>query len=80
MILVWVKLKGMFVWFPSQELDLLESDGKVFKMMGPALIQQDVGEATATVQKRIQYITGEMWVDQLTRWRQFDKFFNTHFS
>ncbi|XP_022085403.1 prefoldin subunit 6-like [Acanthaster planci] len=44
----------------KSELDLLESDAKVYKMMGPALIQQDVVEAKQTVGKRIEYIEGEM--------------------
>ena len=51
-----------YICFPflSQELDLLEGDAKVYKMMGPALIQQDISEAKQTVGKRIEYIGGEM--------------------
>ncbi|XP_041456818.1 prefoldin subunit 6-like [Lytechinus variegatus] len=44
----------------KDELDLLEAGSKVFKMMGPVLIQQDVEEANATVKKRMEYITGEV--------------------
>ncbi|XP_071490195.1 prefoldin subunit 6-like [Diadema antillarum] len=44
----------------KEELDLLGSDDKVFKMMGPVLIRQDVEEAKATVGKRIEYISGEV--------------------
>ncbi|XP_063964956.1 prefoldin subunit 6-like [Lytechinus pictus] len=44
----------------KDELDLLEAGSKVFKMMGPVLIHQDVEEANATVKKRMEYITGEV--------------------
>ena len=45
-----------------QELDELEPEANVFKMMGPVLIKQDLEEAKQTVKKRIEYITGELWV------------------
>eukprot|EP00057_Strongylocentrotus_purpuratus_P034984 XP_797288.1 PREDICTED: prefoldin subunit 6 [Strongylocentrotus purpuratus] len=44
----------------KDELDLLEGGSKVFKMMGPVLVQQDVEEANATVKKRMEYITAEV--------------------
>ena len=44
----------------NQELDRLEADAKVFKMMGPVLMKQDLEEAKQTVGKRIDYINGEM--------------------
>ena len=46
--------------FNSQELDLVESSATVYKMIGPVLVKQDVEEARQNVQKRIDYINGEM--------------------
>ena len=43
-----------------QELDLVESSSTVYKMIGPVLVKQDVEEARQNVQKRIDYINGEM--------------------
>ena len=34
-------------------------DGKVFKLIGPALVPQDASEAKQTVDKRLQYIEAE---------------------
>ena len=45
-----------------QEMDLLEPTDVVFKLIGPALIRQDTAEAQASVNKRLDYIKGEMWV------------------
>ncbi|XP_005113139.1 prefoldin subunit 6 [Aplysia californica] len=44
----------------KEELDRLEEGAGVYKMIGPALIKQDLGEAKQTVQKRIDYINGEL--------------------
>ena len=46
--------------FSHQELDRLEGEAPVFKMMGPVLVKQDLEEAKQTVQKRMDYINGEM--------------------
>ena len=46
----------------QQELIGLEKDANVYKMIGPVLVKQDVEEAKQNVQKRIDYITGEMYV------------------
>ena len=43
-----------------QELDLLDDDAGVYKLVGPALIKQDPVEAKSNVQKRLDYITGEL--------------------
>ena len=43
-----------------QELDVIEPDGNVYKLMGPVLVKQDLEEAKQTVLKRIEYITAEM--------------------
>ncbi|PIK38362.1 hypothetical protein BSL78_24794 [Apostichopus japonicus] len=44
----------------KDELDLLGTESKVFKMMGPVLVQQDLEEAKQNVNKRIAYINGEL--------------------
>lgn len=43
-----------------QELNRLGDDANVFKLIGPALIRQDLVEAKSNVSKRIEYIKGEM--------------------
>lgn len=43
-----------------QEMDLLEDDAVVYKLIGPALIKQEVAEAKDTVSKRLDYIAREM--------------------
>ena len=48
------------VWFGfTQELERLEPDAGVFKLVGPVLIRQDLVEARANVTKRLEYISGE---------------------
>ncbi|KAA0199722.1 hypothetical protein HAZT_HAZT000441 [Hyalella azteca] len=42
------------------EVDLLEESDVVYKLIGPALIRQDLAEAKSSVDKRIEYITNEM--------------------
>lgn len=42
------------------ELDLLEDDATVYKLIGPVLIKQDLREAKQNVEKRIDYITTEI--------------------
>jgi prefoldin beta subunit len=44
----------------KEELDRLEDGSGVFKMVGPALIKQELPEAKQNVQKRIDYISGEL--------------------
>lgn len=45
---------------PLQELALLDGSNVVFKLLGPVLVRQELGEARATVGKRLDYITAEM--------------------
>lgn len=45
----------------DQELELLEEDANVFKLIGPVLVKQDLAEAKANVNKRIEYILAELW-------------------
>ncbi|XP_013417321.1 prefoldin subunit 6 [Lingula anatina] len=44
----------------KEELDRLSDGSNVYKMIGPVLVKQDLGEAKQTVQKRIDYISGEI--------------------
>jgi len=44
----------------QEELDVIEPDGNVYKLMGPVLVKQDLEEAKQTVLKRIEYITAEI--------------------
>ncbi|CAN7049578.1 unnamed protein product, partial [Brassica rapa subsp. trilocularis] len=43
-----------------QELDLLQDDANVYKLIGPVLVKQDLAEANANVRKRIEYISAEL--------------------
>jgi len=44
----------------QEELDVIEADGNVYKLIGPVLVKQDLEEAKQTVAKRIEYITAEI--------------------
>mmetsp|Transcript_40195 Transcript_40195/g.82726 ORF Transcript_40195/g.82726 Transcript_40195/m.82726 type:complete len:92 (-) Transcript_40195:736-1011(-) len=44
----------------KQELDLLDDSSTVYKMVGPVLMKNDLDDAKQTVEKRLEYITGEM--------------------
>ncbi|CAL1533956.1 unnamed protein product [Lymnaea stagnalis] len=44
----------------KEELDRLDEGAGVYKMVGPTLIKQDLTEAKQNVQKRIDYIKGEL--------------------
>ena len=46
--------------FYCQELVRLDSSSNVYKMIGPVLVKQDIAEAKEVVQKRIDYISGEV--------------------
>jgi len=43
----------------KEELDLLETDANVFKLIGPVLVKQDLNEAKMNVEKGIEYIQNE---------------------
>ena len=56
---------GLSILFPvlylpllqvKEELDLADESTKVFKLIGPALVNQDLSEAKSNVEKRIEYI------------------------
>jgi prefoldin beta subunit len=42
--------------YKFQELDRLDKDGTVYKMIGPVLVKQNLDESKQNVQKRIDYI------------------------
>jgi prefoldin beta subunit len=44
------------------EFLLLKNDAKVYKLTGPVLLPQDLEEAKVNVEKRIEFITKEMYV------------------
>ncbi|XP_048854070.1 LOW QUALITY PROTEIN: prefoldin subunit 6 [Brienomyrus brachyistius] len=44
----------------KEELNQLDSENTVYKLMGPVLVKQDLEEAKATVSKRLEYINGEI--------------------
>ncbi|XP_036404847.1 prefoldin subunit 6 [Megalops cyprinoides] len=44
----------------KEELDLLDGQNTVYKLIGPVLVKQDLDEAKATVAKRLEYINGEI--------------------
>ncbi|XP_060596022.1 prefoldin subunit 6-like [Ruditapes philippinarum] len=44
----------------KEELVKLDSSANVYKMIGPVLVKQDIVEAKEVVQKRIDYISGEV--------------------
>ena len=44
----------------KEELALLDGSNVVVKFLGPVLVKQELGEARATVGKRLDYITAEI--------------------
>lgn len=44
----------------SEELKLLDGDAKVYKLMGQVLVPQDQPEAEQNVDKRLDFIKGEI--------------------
>ena len=43
----------------SQELEMLDEDANVYKLIGPVLIKQDLVEAKSNVGKRLEFISNE---------------------
>lgn len=43
-----------------QELELLDEDSNIFKLIGPILVKQDPLEATSNVKKRLDFIKGDL--------------------
>jgi hypothetical protein len=44
----------------TQELEVLDEDARVFKLIGPALVRQEQPEAAANVRKRLDFIAAEV--------------------
>ena len=44
----------------SQELELLEEDSSVFKLIGPVLVKQELVEVKNNVTKRVEFIKNDM--------------------
>ncbi|KAK7487298.1 hypothetical protein BaRGS_00021526 [Batillaria attramentaria] len=44
----------------KEELDRVEGGANVYKLIGPVLVKQELTEARSNVQKRIDYINGEL--------------------
>ena len=44
----------------KDELGLLKPSNTVYKLIGPALVKQDLTEAKQTVDKRLEFINKEM--------------------
>jgi chaperonin cofactor prefoldin len=57
----------VFVSFAAstKELKLLQDGSKVYKLIGPALVKQDLPEALKNVTDRITFIEGKMYVYRL---------------
>uniref|UniRef100_A0A0D3F316 Prefoldin subunit 6 n=1 Tax=Oryza barthii TaxID=65489 RepID=A0A0D3F316_9ORYZ len=45
---------------PLYELELVNDEANVYKLIGPVLVKQDLAEAKANVKKRIEYISAEL--------------------
>ncbi|KAL5483763.1 hypothetical protein EMCRGX_G020175 [Ephydatia muelleri] len=44
----------------KEELDVLEDDAVVYKLVGPVLVKQELAEAKQTLEKRLEYINKEL--------------------
>eukprot|EP00943_MAST-04B_sp_MAST-4B-sp1_P008956 g8956.t1 len=44
----------------KQEMDILNSDSKVYKLVGPVLVLQEFNSAKDNVEKRLEYIQKDM--------------------
>lgn len=50
-----------------QEFQYLTPNNTVYKLIGPVLVQQDQAEAKSNVDKRLEFIQGEMYVSLCLR-------------
>merc|ERR1711976_119263 len=44
----------------KEEFDNLEEDAVIYKLVGPVMVKQNVDDAKANVEKRLDYIKGEL--------------------
>lgn len=49
----------------ENELNILEKDAKVYKLIGPALISVDLDDAKNNVSKRIKFLQKQLFVEKL---------------
>ncbi|RMX65388.1 hypothetical protein KXD40_007242 [Peronospora effusa] len=56
----------------KKELELLDDEAKVYKLVGPVLLKQDVDEAKTNVNKRLEFINNELLMGTLC-WNDSDK-------
>ena len=47
-------------------MELMEDGTNIYKLIGPTLLLQDKVESLSNVNKRIQYISGELFVFMIT--------------
>ena len=52
----------------KQEMNLLSEDSQVYKLIGPALIKQELAESKANIDKRLQFINDK--INQLQKLKQ----------
>ena len=52
----------------KSELDLLEPEAVIYKLIGPALIRQALPESKVNVEKRLEFINGE--IERLVKHRE----------
>lgn len=50
-----------------QELELLDDESNVFKLIGPVLVKQELMEVKNNVTKRVEFIKNDMCANSLTR-------------
>ena len=56
----WLAMTLVSIRVFLQELDLMEDDSVVYKLIGPVLVKQELAEARQNVDKRLEYISKEM--------------------
>lgn len=46
----------------NEEFQIMDSESKIYKLIGPALVAQDFEDAKINVEKRIKFLEKEMYV------------------
>eukprot|EP00931_Biecheleriopsis_adriatica_P095006 TRINITY_DN6862_c0_g1_i1.p1 TRINITY_DN6862_c0_g1~~TRINITY_DN6862_c0_g1_i1.p1 ORF type:complete len:125 (-),score=53.44 TRINITY_DN6862_c0_g1_i1:47-421(-) len=44
----------------KEEFESIEEDATIFKLVGPVMVKQNVDDAKGNVEKRLEYISGEL--------------------
>ena len=57
-------LHSPYPW--TQEFESLTPNNTVYKLIGPVLVQQDQAEAKSNVEKRLDFIKGDMCVSRIS--------------